>query len=212
MTSFWRHSRLNHYDLRPDFLTQCVKLLSGEVCQGSKRNSRYFGSYSWKNTGVLTAPIRVKIKPHLIASHLLFNNITFYCTIQSWHWHKSASRFVPHPRGPKNPSVVFCQELPKLTLYNYMTNIDSNDVRKIAKLMNTQRFDILHHLIIYRMTSYDRLHHLIIFRNVRYSLILLFFAHHYYQLPKYRENRFETSHTSPTNNFTYCVKNSGRRS
>ena len=30
-----------------------------------------------------------------------------------------------------------------LTLYNYMTNIDSNDVRKIAKLVNTQRFDIL---------------------------------------------------------------------
>ena len=55
-----------------------------------------------------------------------------------------------------------------------MTNIDSNDVRKIAKLMNTQRFDILHH---------------------------------YYQLPKYREFRFETSHASPTNNFTYCVKN-----
>ena len=75
-----------------------------------------------------------------------------------------------------------------------MTNIDSNDVRKIAKLMNTQRFDILHHLIIYQMTSYDRLHHLIIYRNVGYSLILLFFAHHYYQLPKYREFRFETSH------------------
>ena len=103
MTSFWRHSRLNHYDLRSDFLTQCVKLLSGEVCEGSKRNSRYFGSYSWKNTGVLTAPIRVKVKPHLISSHLLFNNITYYCTIQSWHWHKSASRFVPHPRGPKTP-------------------------------------------------------------------------------------------------------------
>ena len=30
-----------------------------------------------------------------------------------------------------------------LTLYNYMTNIDSNDVRKIAKLVNIQRFDIL---------------------------------------------------------------------
>ena len=86
--------------------------------------------------------------------------------------------------------------------------IDSNDVRKIAKLMNTQRFDILHHLIIYRMASYDRLHHLIIYRNVGYSLILLFFAHHYYQLPKYREFRFETSHTSPTNDFTYCVNNS----
>ena len=28
-----------------------------------------------------------------------------------------------------------------------MTNIDSNDVRKIAKLMNTQHFDILHPLI-----------------------------------------------------------------
>ena len=58
---------------------------------------------------VLTAPIRVKIIPHLIASHLLFNNITFYCTIQSWHWHKSASRFVPHPRGPKKNPVVFFQ-------------------------------------------------------------------------------------------------------
>ena len=46
-----------------------------------------------------------------------------------------------------------------------MTNIDSNDVRKIAKLMNTQRFDILHHLIIYRMTLYARLHHLIIYRK-----------------------------------------------
>ena len=31
----------------------------------------------------------------------------------------------------------------RITLYNYMTNIDSNDVRKIAKLVNTQRFDIL---------------------------------------------------------------------
>ena len=27
-----------------------------------------------------------------------------------------------------------------LTLYNYMTNIDSNDVRKIAKLVNTLVF------------------------------------------------------------------------
>ena len=28
----------------------------------------------------------------LISSHLLFNNITYYCTIQSWDRHKSASR------------------------------------------------------------------------------------------------------------------------
>ena len=70
----------------------------------------------------------------------------------------------------------------RLTLYNYMTNIDSNDVRKIAKLVNTQRFDILSFsrankcVFIFCLPSKK-----IIYRNVGYSLIFLFFVHHYYQ-------------------------------
>ena len=51
MTSLWRHSRLTYYDLGPNFLTQDVELLSGEVLQVSKRNSQYFGSYLRKTTG-----------------------------------------------------------------------------------------------------------------------------------------------------------------
>ena len=51
MTSLWRHSRLTYYDLGPNFLTQGVELLPGEVWQVSKRNSQYFRSYSRKTTG-----------------------------------------------------------------------------------------------------------------------------------------------------------------
>ena len=51
MTSLWRHSRLTYYDLAPNFLTQGVKLLPGEVWQVSKRNSQYFRSYLRKTTG-----------------------------------------------------------------------------------------------------------------------------------------------------------------
>ena len=51
MTSLWRHSRLNYYDLGPNFLTQCVELLPGEVWQVSKQNSQYFRSYLRKTTG-----------------------------------------------------------------------------------------------------------------------------------------------------------------
>ena len=36
---------------RPNFLTQGVALLPGEVWQVSKRNSRYFRSYLRKTTG-----------------------------------------------------------------------------------------------------------------------------------------------------------------
>ena len=41
MTSLWRHSRLTYYDLGPNFLTQGVELLAGEIWQVSKRNSQY---------------------------------------------------------------------------------------------------------------------------------------------------------------------------
>ena len=51
MTSLWRHSRLTYYDLGPNFLTQGVELLAGEVWQVSKRNSQYFRSYLRKTTG-----------------------------------------------------------------------------------------------------------------------------------------------------------------
>lgn len=51
MTSLWRHSRLTYYDLGPNFLTQGVELLPGEVWQVSKRNSQYFRSYLRKTTG-----------------------------------------------------------------------------------------------------------------------------------------------------------------
>ena len=56
MTSFWRHSRLTYYDLGPNFLTQGVELLPGEVWQVSKRNSQYFRSYLRKTTGGLCPP------------------------------------------------------------------------------------------------------------------------------------------------------------
>ena len=57
MTSLWRHSRLTYYDLGPNFLTQGVELLAGEVWQVSKRNSQYFMSYLRKTTGgALWAP------------------------------------------------------------------------------------------------------------------------------------------------------------
>ena len=59
------------------------------------------------------------------------------------------------------------------------------DVRKIAKLMNTQRFDILSNDVIDHMMSFDILSNDVIYRNVGYSLILLFFAHHYYQYLSY---------------------------
>ena len=51
MTSLWRHSRLTFYYLGPNFLTQGVELLPGEVWQVSKRNSQYFRSYLRKTTG-----------------------------------------------------------------------------------------------------------------------------------------------------------------
>ena len=51
MTSLWRHSRLTYYDLGPNFLTQGVKLLPGEVWQVSKRYFQYFRSYFRKTTG-----------------------------------------------------------------------------------------------------------------------------------------------------------------
>ena len=60
-----------------------------------------------------------------------------------------------------------------------------NDVRKIAKLMNTQRFDILSNDVIDHMMSFDILSNDVIYRNVGYSSILLFFAHHYYQYLSY---------------------------
>ena len=57
MTSLWRHSRLTYYDLGPNFLTQGVELLPGEVWQVSKRNSQYFRSYLRKNhRGALWPP------------------------------------------------------------------------------------------------------------------------------------------------------------
>ena len=56
---------------------------------------------------------------------------------------------------------------------------------KIAKLMNTQRFDILSNDVIDHMMSFDILSNDVIYRNVGYSLILLFFANHYYQYLSY---------------------------
>ena len=58
-TSLLRHSRLTSYDLGPNFLTQGVELLLGEVWQVSKRNSQYFRSYLRKTTrGPLPPPQR----------------------------------------------------------------------------------------------------------------------------------------------------------
>ena len=56
MTSLWRYSRLTYYDLGPNFLTQGVELLPGEVWQVSKQNSQYFRSYLRKTTGGSLAP------------------------------------------------------------------------------------------------------------------------------------------------------------
>ena len=56
MTSLWRHSRLTYYDLGPNYLTQGVELLAGEVWQVSKRNSQYFRTYLRKTTGGPFAP------------------------------------------------------------------------------------------------------------------------------------------------------------
>ena len=42
MTSLWRHSRLTYYDLGPNFLTQGVELLAGEVWQVSKELQELF--------------------------------------------------------------------------------------------------------------------------------------------------------------------------
>ena len=63
--------------------------------------------------------------------------------------------------------------------------VDSNDVRKIAKLMNTQRFDVLSNDVIDHMMSFDILSNDVIYRNVGYSFFFLFFAHHYYQYLSY---------------------------
>ena len=51
--------------------------------------------------------------------------------------------------------------------------------------MNTQRFDILSNDVIDHMMSFDILPNDVIYRNVGYSLILLFFAHYYYQYLSY---------------------------
>ena len=56
MTSLWRHSQLTYYDLGPNFLTQGVALLAGEVSKVSKQNSQYFRSYLRKTTGGPFAP------------------------------------------------------------------------------------------------------------------------------------------------------------
>ena len=66
MTSLWRHSRLTYYDLGPNFLTQGVELLAGEVWQVSKRNSQYFRSYLRKTTGggpLGPPPSGARVKP-----------------------------------------------------------------------------------------------------------------------------------------------------
>ena len=50
------YSRLTYYDLGPNFLTQGVELLPGEVWQVSKRNSQYCRSYLRKTTGGTFGP------------------------------------------------------------------------------------------------------------------------------------------------------------
>ena len=79
MTSLWRHSRLNYYDLGPNFLTQGVELLPGEVWQVSKGNSQCFRSYLRKTT----APP----PPSGARVNSLPNPESFkYCSQPLWPW------------------------------------------------------------------------------------------------------------------------------
>ena len=81
MTSLWRHSWLTYYDLGPNFLTQGMELLPGEVWQVSKRNSQHVRSYLRKTTGGPFAPppsgARVKEASFASSSQFLRNLLFF---------------------------------------------------------------------------------------------------------------------------------------
>ena len=116
MTSLWRHSRLTYYDLGPNFLTQGVELLAGEVWQVSKRNSQYFRSYLRKTTGGPFGPpppagrgLRL-----VTVGRRRFLDVLFpyrRISLQSWTYH-----LLPLPSFAEHLDVKNCKQNVKLNL------------------------------------------------------------------------------------------------
>ena len=133
MTSLWRHSRLIYYALGPNFLTQGVELLPGEVWQVSKRNSQYFRSYLRKTTGGRGLRVFEGIW-HITPTIVLRSNRT-HCRQNRMY----ASTYIPVAL----PVLAGCQPSAELPFLETL-EIDELNAR-VLNLMRYQACIIIHH-------------------------------------------------------------------